>query len=146
MNMNPATERQIAFINSLLAERVYAEAIDFDTLTTAGASALIEALKIAPKAGRELALGMYQTSDGEIYRVKKSRETGRLYAMRLDVEAFSFVYAQGAIYRLTEADRMDIDEARAFGRRTGYCCVCGRFLVDPVSVANGIGPICEGRM
>jgi hypothetical protein len=28
------------------------------------------------------------------------------------------------------------------GRDTGICCCCGRELTDPVSVANGIGPIC----
>lgn len=33
--------------------------------------------------------------------------------------------------------------AVAFGKRTGRCCCCGRELTDPVSVANGIGPICE---
>ena len=33
--------------------------------------------------------------------------------------------------------------AKDYGRRTGNCCMCGRRLTDPVSVANGIGPICE---
>lgn len=28
------------------------------------------------------------------------------------------------------------------GRRTGRCCCCGRKLTDPVSIANGIGPVC----
>jgi hypothetical protein len=32
-----------------------------------------------------------------------------------------------------------------FGHRTGSCCVCGRTLTDPESIAKGIGPICEGR-
>lgn len=35
--------------------------------------------------------------------------------------------------------------ARAHGKQTGRCACCGRELTDPVSVANGIGPICEGR-
>jgi hypothetical protein len=33
-------------------------------------------------------------------------------------------------------------EARAYGKETGTCCCCGRELTDPVSIANGIGPIC----
>lgn len=35
--------------------------------------------------------------------------------------------------------------ARLSGLNTGVCCCCGRPLTDPVSVARGIGPICEGR-
>lgn len=35
--------------------------------------------------------------------------------------------------------------ARAHGGLTGNCSCCGRTLTDPVSVANGIGPICAGR-
>ncbi len=27
----------------------------------------------------------------------------------------------------------------------GYCCVCGRLLTTPESVASGIGPVCAGR-
>lgn len=33
----------------------------------------------------------------------------------------------------------------AYGRLTGSCCACGRTLTDPVSVENGIGPICESN-
>ena len=32
-----------------------------------------------------------------------------------------------------------------YGRSTGICCCCGRELTDPVSVENGIGPICQGK-
>lgn len=35
--------------------------------------------------------------------------------------------------------------AVAYGRLTGSCSNCGAALTDPVSVANGIGPICAGR-
>jgi len=36
-------------------------------------------------------------------------------------------------------------EAVRYGRETGECCLCGRELTDPVSVAAGIGPICAGK-
>jgi hypothetical protein len=35
--------------------------------------------------------------------------------------------------------------SKAYGLRTGSCCICNRELTDPVSVANGIGPICANR-
>lgn len=35
--------------------------------------------------------------------------------------------------------------AVAYGKRTGNCCICNRELTDPVSIANGIGPICADR-
>lgn len=35
--------------------------------------------------------------------------------------------------------------ARFYGKQTGKCSCCGRELTDPVSVANGIGPICESK-
>jgi hypothetical protein len=35
--------------------------------------------------------------------------------------------------------------ARDYGKRTGTCCCCGRELTDPVSIANGIGPICASN-
>lgn len=33
--------------------------------------------------------------------------------------------------------------AKEYGMKTGKCCLCGRTLTDKVSIANGIGPICE---
>lgn len=32
-----------------------------------------------------------------------------------------------------------------FGRETGICCICGRLLENPESVARGIGPICAEK-
>lgn len=34
------------------------------------------------------------------------------------------------------------EKLREIGKQTNRCCCCGRTLTDPVSVANGIGPIC----
>lgn len=39
-----------------------------------------------------------------------------------------------------------LEEAKAYGRRTGRCMVCGRKLTHPTSVEAGIGPICAGRL
>lgn len=154
--MTPATARQISFLNSLVSEREFSEVIEFATLTSKQASEFINRLLASPKrvatpsttprpSVSELRVGMYRTEDGAIYRIHESRETGRLYAKHLDLIAMKFEYASGAIYRLTPADRMTLDEAKAFGVETGVCCVCGAFLTDERSVANGIGPVCERK-
>lgn len=36
-------------------------------------------------------------------------------------------------------------EAIKYGRKTGNCGLCGRGLVDPVSILQGIGPICSAK-
>lgn len=145
---NIASEKQVAFIQTLLAERDYSGAVDFTALSTADASALIGDLLNAPrKAGATVALevGMYRTADGNIYRVQLSRELGKPYAKRLNT-AGGFDYEQGAIRKLTAGDKMTLEDAKAFGVETGLCCVCGAFLTDPKSVTAGIGPVCAGRV
>lgn len=37
---------------------------------------------------------------------------------------------------------MSLVEAGLLGKKFGFCIRCGAFLTDPVSVANGIGPVC----
>ena len=150
--MNPASPRQISFLNTLASER------DFDLsernpagMTVREASEMIEFLLAMPKpASRvafvELELGMYRLSNGDIYRVQRSRESGRLYAKKLDWANNSFVFESGAMRLLTAEDRMTLEEAKAWGVETGICCVCSAFLTDPRSVEAGIGPVCAGRV
>lgn len=102
--------------------------------------------------------GMYRDPAGTIFKVQKSKDSGRLYAKRLqpiggrrltetdETVRFEFAYDKGAIYRLDASQRLSLDDAKAFGIRYGVCCVCGAFLKDAVSVAAGIGPICSGRL
>ena len=101
--------------------------------------------------------GMYSLN-GVIFKVQESKTSGHLYAKRLvDISGnrlneddrifhWEFQYDQGAIRSLTDADRMSVEEARAFGIQYGVCCVCGITLKDAKSVANGIGPVCEKRV
>ena len=141
--MNKASERQVSFIETLLRERVWEQEIDFSILTSKDASGLIDNLLKAPKVSRlaGIEMGVYQLEDGNIYRVQPSRETGRLYAKKL-VLSGGWEYEQGAIYKLKPEQKMTLEQARAFGTATGLCCVCGRFLSDPASVEQGIGPVC----
>lgn len=145
----PASDKQVAFLHTLISERVFGGAVDFATLTSAEASSLITELLNSPrKSGAERVSdeGMYRNAEGEIFRVQRSKESGNLYAKRLDIIDGGFVYEAGAIRNLKPSDRMTLDEAKAFGVEYGICCVCGAFLTNEVSVAEGIGPVCGGRV
>lgn len=161
--MTLATDKQAAFLSSLLDTRDVA-AVGFDAqairdsilagdLSKRDASGFIDALTRAPRveAARAprivLEAGMYRV-DGEIFRVQASRETGNLYAKRLNLlaEGAEFVYAPGALRAIRPEHRMSQDEARAWGVEMGICCVCAAVLTDPESVARGIGPVCGKRV
>lgn len=142
----PATQKQIAFLTTLISERANDLVVDFATLTSRQASDLISSLINAPRTNAPVEEGMYRNANGVIYKVQKSRETGNFYAKCLDVAEKKFVYEQGAMRGLTAQMRMSIDEAKAFGVEYGFCVVCAKFLTDPVSVAQGIGPVCSGRV
>ena len=153
--LTQATTRQVDYINALLTQREFSEVIEFATLTSQQASDYINRLLASPRKSAtasprpnlsELRVGMYRTPDGEIYRIHESRETGRLYAKHLNLVEMKFEYASGAIYRLTPAHRMTLEQAREFGVETGICCVCGKFLTQARSVANGMGRVCESRV
>jgi hypothetical protein len=146
-----ASEKQVAFLSTLLSERVHTESVELDALTSAQASTLIGLLLNAPrKSGgsfeRITEEGMYRNAEGDIYKVQRSRESGNLYAKRLDIMDGGFVYEQGALRNIKPSDRMTLEDAKAFGVQYGYCCVCARLLTNEVSVAEGIGPICGGRI
>lgn len=85
--------------------------------------------------------GFYLTNSGA-FKVKAAKESGRLYAMKLDTDTGKFEYDKGAIFNLRPETRMTKDQAAEYGRRTGVCMICNRTLSDPKSVAQGIGPIC----
>ncbi len=137
----PASIKQVGFIKSLISERGYTTPIDFGALTSASASSLISELLAMPTAGGVTEEGMYRRGD-EIFRIQRSLETGNFYAKKLDVVEMKFIYAPGAVKFLSNTHKMSLDEAKAFGVETGFCCVCAKFLTDPKSVANGIGPVC----
>lgn len=95
-------------------------------------------------------LGMYRNADGVMFRVKQSRETGNLYAMRFvpeaQVKSERFVYERGGLFRLNADMRMTVEQAQLVGVQFGICCVCGAELTATESVANGIGPVCARRV
>lgn len=173
-NTNPATEKQLSFLRSLCAER----GLDLNNTdrpygTVAEASALISFVMSLPRAPRAQAApvaaaqpapraprtvqvtepGIYYRG-GEVYRVKKGRESGNLWAAKLRViggmrqteagavVAFEYDYDKGAIFDLTPADRMTVEQAKELSLRYGACINCAASLKDAVSVELGIGPVC----
>lgn len=147
------TEKQQAFITRLLSERDVPEPTrksigDPSSLTTRAASKVIDYLMNRPEVRNLAAVteeGSYR-KDGVIYRVRRSRQSGNLYAQRLDEERKEFVYEPGLIKNLLDSDRMTVEEAKAFGVQFGICCVCAKLLTDPKSIAEGIGPVCGKRV
>lgn len=114
-------------------------------------------------AGAATQDGMYIDAEGVIYKAQFNKASGdgrRLYAKRLIVDNerefladpanvephVRFEYAAGVIKCLTADMRMTIEQAKAFGALYGTCCVCGRTLTDERSIADGIGPVCAGRI
>lgn len=101
--------------------------------------------------------GMYRTNSGDIFKVQRSKESGNLYAKKLvkldtpktdkrgNVTTHVFEYAPGAMRNIKATDRMSIEDAAEFGKRTGTCCNCGRTLTNPDSIDAGIGPICAQK-
>lgn len=89
----------------------------------------------------------------KIYKVQRAvHGSGHLYAKMLVLEGRdddvrgTWVYARGAINGLHQDLRMTEDEAAAFGKLYGICCICGTQLNNEVSVERGIGPVCAKKM
>jgi hypothetical protein len=134
--------KQLAYAGSLARERGIALADDFSTWSMNQASAEIARLLALPKANA-LSEGIYLKA-GVVYKVQIS-EAGRSYAKVLR-EKGGFEYDPTAIRNLTHADKITLEQAKAYGIQFGICVVCGATLTDAKSVAAGIGPVCGKRI
>lgn len=167
----PASEKQMVFLARLGWRPYTSEGQNCSGfITSREASALIElaleagmdeprrpAQPAAPAAERVAECGMYRQGE-RIFKVQQSKMSGKLYAKELkkiggsrlsevdEVVHFEFEYAPGAMAELTAADRMTLEEAKAFGIKYGICVWCGAHLKDAVSVALGMGPVCAKKM
>lgn len=119
-----------------------------ETAMTAGEAAATADADVKPQHE-----GFYKHDD-IVYKVVRSQK-GWLYVQRLgpkedhdyiDVEsAWKWHYSPGAMKFLRASDEMSKEDAQAFGRISGVCCVCGRRLTNPESIRDGIGPVCGGK-
>lgn len=157
-NPDAPTTRQVEFLTRLVGERVcshdgvpYAEAITdvpafAAALGRADVSKFIDKLLKEPKRGSSVPLGLHEI-DGEVYKVQRS-QGGNVYAKRLvqtGEGGWQYV-GREPLAKLSESTVLTRDVASAIGRRIGICCVCGALLTNEVSVREGIGPICGGRL
>jgi hypothetical protein len=118
------------------------------------ASALIDALMKLPRRGQaereaardaveaQLQQGRLYALGDEIYRVERSKSSGRLYALRV-LEGGGTEFAPGQVTKLDPKAILTLEAAKAWGRKTGTCCNCYARLTNPTSVELGIGPVCR---
>ena len=95
----------------------------------------------------EAPLGIY-LQDDKIYCVRKARQSERVYAFQLIItegENPRWDYVAGKVFDLKVENMISVEVAQQYGRQTGICCICGRFLTDDQSVTKGIGPVCERK-
>lgn len=125
------------------------------TLTTVAVDNLMEALQRAKSKGlKKPALrfegftvtmaGEHSKNAGGLYLKDGSTYLGKIVGGKLTA-SWEANRMEGLLDRIATAMVDPVEAARAYGKRTGYCSCCGRLLTDPVSVANGIGPICESK-
>jgi hypothetical protein len=148
---SPASEAQIKFLRSLLAEKLADPAaalawLDTHMLSKATASAKITEYKAMPTVNRAAQLdeGMYKVGE-DIFKVYRTRDKDILVTKQLIEGVFEYT-GRAPLKFITVEHRMTLDEAKAYGKVTGTCCVCGRKLTNEASIADGIGPVCSGKV
>lgn len=152
-----ATDNQLNFIRDLLSQVEGKQSIRLimtgDRVVSRGeASRMIDQLmelrartradarrRIGSSTGAALTPGMYSVN-GTPVKVFRARNGQHLLAKKLHQGEWVYL---GAARRFVTADqRMTLEQAGEYGRRTGTCCSCGRRLTNPTSINAGIGPIC----
>lgn len=84
------------------------------------------------------------------------RNPGSLYVVRADSDQYIGKVLDGKFQPTRDAGPADSETlrliaanpsqvAKDYGRRTGSCSCCGRELIDPASIAAGIGPVCAAK-
>jgi hypothetical protein len=155
-----ATEPQVRLIRTL-CEEVGEPVPNFENLTKTNASIVITNLKIAGLATKPLVDEGLYILDSDVYKVKKSQETGNLYAVKLTllaepeyvsngVRTHKFMHAPRVVNRLRPEHTMTKEQAVEFGQRTSTCVRCGTKLEETITQKDGsprwIGPECQKKM
>lgn len=177
----PATDKQLAFARKLLADRDWSS-FGEDTLNDAQivlaggsipkiyASGLIDTLLAMPKksgagftpepppASAALEEGVYCAPNGDVIKLQKGKQSGKLYAkvmvekgtvnrlnLKGEVVHWEWAYAPGLVQFITADMKLGAEAAKDFGIRFETCMWCGRRLKDATSVAKAMGPVCAKR-
>lgn len=147
---SPATEPQINELHRLFNVKFDAdkaaelhEWLNTHRLSKATASNRIGKLYAMPDVN-ELDEGMYRVGE-DIFKVYRTRDKNILVTKQLGEDGFEYTGKKPLSF-ITAEHRMTLDEAKEYGKVTGICCVCGAKLTNEKSIANGIGPVCGGRV
>ena len=148
----PASDKQLAYIEALKFQRQGAEeyirqfyeGYGSTKLTAPDAKYLIDNLLKLPFIVRQVSVdvGAYRFN-GELYSLRKSRESGRMHAYRFDSATNNWEFARGVAFELRPEMRLSLSEAMDYGVQTGSCIHCGRTLTDAKSVRFGLGTHCR---
>lgn len=162
----PASEKQVAFLTSLLAERDHgweaAKVLEGLKASKAAASETIAKLLDMPKVagvptgpqwpnvpeGHYAVASATGNNDLDFFRVDrptKGKWEGRTFVKRIIGGHPEFGVAKGQVKEVL--DRIvaaGIDESRTlYGQEIGQCWKCNRSLTDELSRQLGIGPVCR---
>lgn len=165
-----ASQPQFDLIKRLLTEReldselqnwvaVAREAATKGHLSMTRCKMLIDALIAAPKkqaertSAEEPQAGVYEDTDGNLFRVYFGQQSGRMLVQQILVEHWElrvvdveYKYLGAAARKLPkDAVRLPLERVGKLGIATGSCLICGRRLDVPESVDRGIGPVCAER-
>jgi hypothetical protein len=148
----PATEKQVAFIKRLAAERNMA--FETDGLTKRLASQAIDNLMTIPKPARQESSAIVEEApegfhevQGSIFKVQVAHHgSGRKYAKQLDLDSGEWEYVgRKPLAFLSSQTMLTLDRAKELGHLYGRCVRCGATLTNEASIEAGIGPICAGK-
>lgn len=87
--------------------------------------------------------GIYLNNQG-IFKLYTT-QSGYLFAKKLQQDG-SWEGVKGAAHKLRPETKMTLEQAKHYGKLYGMCIKCGRTLTDEVSISEGIGPVCAGKM
>lgn len=162
-----ATPKQLAFIQTLMAERVVGTLHANDVQTKDEASALIKALLACDKKAMDapkpqsgypvVAPGYYAIAsatgnndlDFFVVQAGKGKWEGRSFVKRVvgGHPEFSIQgpHARIVLERIQDAPGGPEAAAAKYGQEIGQCGMCNRTLTDEESRALGIGPVCRQK-
>jgi hypothetical protein len=87
----------------------------------------------------------YYRLDGDFYRVKISKSSGRPYAEKRIDDSWDYESGKGVARKLTAANLLTAEDAKEFGDMYGECVFGGHPLTDQRSLDAGYGPKCAAK-
>lgn len=159
--INPASEKQLSFANSLIAKKEGGtetlnhylhnrKVSSLEELDRKDVSEIINALKFAKEVTPPMKItevGAY-ILNGIVYSIRQHSETKRWSVWTYSDTAERYVRndkESNVLYQLDTTDRLTLELAIKYSAQVGICVHCGKTLTVLKSVAGGIGPICAKK-